>query len=88
MSKEKPPPQILLPLIPPLAQKLPIPIWQPFEDNPQNECVANIRCKGNCTHAACSQNLPQNPSAPKVIWYDCQEERFRLKINRWTQERQ
>ena len=76
-SQEKPLSQVLLPQIPPLAQKLlqyPIPIWWPFKDKPIDECITNIRCEGNCIHTACFQIQPQNLSEPKVIWYDCKEE--------------
>ena len=58
----------------PPEEILPIPIWRPFEDKPIDECIANIRCEGNCIHTACSQTQPQNPSEPKVICYDCKEE--------------
>ena len=53
---------------------LPIPIWLPFKDKPIDECIANIRCEGNCILTASSQTQPQNPSEPKVILYDCKEE--------------
>ena len=58
----------------PTEEILPIPIWWPFKDKPIDECIANIRCEGNCIHTACSQTQPQNLSEPKIIWYDCKEE--------------
>ena len=58
----------------PTEEILPIPIWWPFKDKPIDECIANIRCEGNCIHTACSQTQPQSPSEPKVICYDCKEE--------------
>ena len=33
-----------------------------------DECIANIRCEGNCINTASSQTQPQNPREPKVIW--------------------
>ena len=47
-----------------------------FQNNnkPIDECIANIRCEGNCIHSACSQTQPKNLSEPKVFWYDCKEE--------------
>ena len=58
----------------PLEEILHIPIWLPFENKPINECIANIRCDGNCIHTAFSQTQPQNLSEPKVICYDYKEE--------------
>ena len=58
----------------PTEEILPIPIWWPFKDKPIDECIANIRCEGNCIHTACSQTQPQTPSEPKAIWYNCKEE--------------
>ena len=58
----------------PTEEILPIPILWPFKDKPIDECIANIRCEGNCIHTASSQTQPQNLSEPKVIWYDCKEE--------------
>ena len=39
-----------------------------------NECIANIRWEGSCTHTACIQTQPQSSSEPKVICYNCKEE--------------
>ena len=57
----------------PTEEILPIPTCWPFEDKSIDECIANIRCEGKCIHTACSQTQLQNPSEPKVIWYDCRE---------------
>ena len=58
----------------PPEEILPIPMWQPFVDKPIDECIANIRCEGNCIHTACGKTQPQNVSEPNVIWYNCNEE--------------
>ena len=37
----------------PPEEILPITIWKPFENQPIDECMSNIRCEGNCIHTAC-----------------------------------
>ena len=53
---------------------LPILICRPFEDEPIDECNANIRSEGNCILIACSQTQTQNQSEPNLICYDCKKE--------------
>ena len=46
------------PEVPP-EEILPIPIWKPFEVKSIAECIANLRCEGNCILTACSQTQPK-----------------------------